>query len=72
MAPHQTWPRRLRPVIPSLLVALLAATGCSGAHGSSSTPAAPVGVFPATVTHEYGQTVVEEAPDDPGEDITAS
>ena len=63
MAPHQTWPRRLRPVIPSLLVALLAATGCSGASGSSSTPAAPAAVFPATVTHEYGQTVVEEAPE---------
>ena len=63
MAPHQTWPRRLRPVIPSLLVALLAATGCSGANGSSSTPAAPAAVFPATVTHEYGQTVVEKAPE---------
>jgi iron complex transport system substrate-binding protein len=63
MAPHQTWPRRLRPVIPSLLVALLAVTGCSGAHGSSSTPADPAAVFPATVTHEYGQTVIKEAPE---------
>ena len=31
--------------------------------GSSSGPAAPAAVFPATVTHEYGQTVVEEAPE---------
>ena len=61
MAPHQTLPRRLRPVIPSLLVALLAATGCSG--GSSPGPEAPVAVFPAVATHEYGQTVVEEAPE---------
>jgi iron complex transport system substrate-binding protein len=58
MAPHQILPRRLRPVIPSVLVALLAAVGCSG---PSST--APEGSFPATVTHEYGQTVVEEAPE---------
>src|SRR4051794_27016054 len=62
MAPHQTWSRRLRPVIPTLVVALLAATGCSGG-GSSSGPEAPPAVFPATVTHEYGQTVVEEAPE---------
>jgi iron complex transport system substrate-binding protein len=62
MAPHQTWSRRLRPVIPTLVVALLAATGCSGG-GSSSVPEAPPAVFPATVTHEYGQTVVEEAPE---------
>src|SRR3954451_18908704 len=61
MAPHQTWPRRLRPVIPTLVVALLAATGCGGG-GSSSGPPAPAAVSPATVTHEYGQTVVEEAP----------
>ena len=63
MAPHQTVPRRLRPVIPSLLVALLAATGCSGASGTSSTPATAALVFPTTVTHEYGQTTLEEAPE---------
>jgi iron complex transport system substrate-binding protein len=58
MAPHQILSRRLRPVIPSVLVALLAVAGCGG---PSST--APEGTFPATVTHEYGQTVVEEAPE---------
>ena len=63
MAPHQTVSRRLRPVIPSLLVALLAATGCSGASGTSSTPATAAPVFPTTVTHEYGQTTLEEAPE---------
>lgn len=62
MAPHQSFPRRLRPVIPSLLVALLAAAGCSGG-GSSAGPEAPVAVFPAVATHEYGQTVIEEAPE---------
>jgi iron complex transport system substrate-binding protein len=62
MAPHQFLSRRLRPVIPSVLAALLALTGCSGA-GSSSGPPAPEGTFPATVTHKYGQTVVEEAPE---------
>src|SRR3954464_15826794 len=40
MAPHQTWSRRLRPVIPTLVVALLAATGCGGG-GSASLPGAP-------------------------------
>lgn len=60
MAPHLTLSRRLRPVIPSVLIALLTVSGCSGASSSSS---APQGVFPATVTHQYGQTVVEEAPD---------
>jgi len=63
MAPHQTMSRRVRPVIPTLLVALLAATGCGGASGSSSAPEAPAAVFPATVTHEYGQTTLEEAPE---------
>ena len=63
MAPHQTMSRRLRPVIPVLLVALLAATGCGGASGTSSAPEAPVGVFPATVTHEYGETTLEKAPE---------
>ena len=62
MAPHLSSARRLRPVIPSLLAALLALTACSGA-GSSSAPPAPEGVFPATVTHKYGQTRVEEAPE---------
>jgi iron complex transport system substrate-binding protein len=62
MAPHHLLSRRLRPVIPSLVVALLALTACS-AGGSSSAPAAPEGAFPATVAHEYGQTVVEEAPE---------
>jgi iron complex transport system substrate-binding protein len=55
--------RRLRPVIPSLLVALLAVTGCGGASGQSSTPATAAPVFPTTVTHEYGQTTVQEAPE---------
>jgi len=58
MAPLQILPRRCRPVIPSVLVALLLA-GCGA--GSSST--APEGTFPATVTHRYGQTVVEETPE---------
>jgi iron complex transport system substrate-binding protein len=62
MAPHHLLSRRLRPVIPSLVVALLAVTGCS-AGGSSSTPAAPEGTFPATATHKYGQTVVDDAPE---------
>src|SRR4051794_9944145 len=62
MAPHHLLSRRLRPVIPSLVVALLALTACS-ASGSSSAPAAPEGTFPATVTHKYGRTVVEEAPE---------
>jgi iron complex transport system substrate-binding protein len=60
MAPHHLLPRRLRPVIPPLLVALLALTGCSGAFSDSATP---TGVFPATVTHKYGQTVVPAAPE---------
>lgn len=62
MAPHQTISRRLRPVIPALLVALLVATGCGGASGTS-TPEAPDAVFPATVTHEFGQTTIDEAPE---------
>jgi iron complex transport system substrate-binding protein len=62
MAPHQSLPRRLRPVIPSVLAALLALTACGGS-GSSSGPPAPEGTFSATVTHKYGQTVVEEAPE---------
>jgi iron complex transport system substrate-binding protein len=62
MAPHQTLPRRLRPVIPSLLVALLAATGCGGG-ASTAGPEAPTAVFPAVATHEYGPTVIEEAPE---------
>ena len=56
MAPHHLLSRRLRPVIPSVLTALLTLTACSGA-GS-----APAGTFPATVTHQYGQTVVEDSP----------
>jgi iron complex transport system substrate-binding protein len=63
MAPHQTISRRVRPVIPSLLVALLAVTGCGGASEQSSTTPTATPVFPATVTHEYGQTTVEEAPE---------
>ena len=63
MAPHQTISRRLRPVIPALLVALLAVTGCGGASGQSSTTPTATPVFPVTVTHEYGQTTVEEAPE---------
>ena len=39
---------------------LLALPACS-AFGSA--PDRPEGTFPATVTHEYGQTVVEEAPE---------
>jgi iron complex transport system substrate-binding protein len=62
MAPHHLLSRRLRPVIPSLVVAVLSLTACS-AGGSSSTPAAPEGTFPATATHKYGQTVVDEAPE---------
>jgi iron complex transport system substrate-binding protein len=62
MAPHHLLSRRLRPAIPSLVVALLALTACS-AGGSSSAPSAPEGTFPATATHKYGQTVVEEAPE---------
>jgi iron complex transport system substrate-binding protein len=62
MAPHQILPRRLRPVIPWVLVALLTLTACGGA-GSPTTPAAPEGTFPATVTHEYGRTVVQEEPE---------
>ncbi len=62
MAPHQTPSHRLRPVIPTLLIALLAATGC-GAGGTSTTPDAPAGAFPTTVTHEYGETTVEKAPE---------
>lgn len=63
MAPHQTISRRPRAVIPSLLVGLLAITGCGGASGQSSTPATAAPVFPATVTHEYGQTIVAAAPE---------
>ena len=62
MAPHHFLPRRLRPVIPTLLAALLTLTACSGA-GSSSAPPAPEGTFPATVTHKYGRTAVEETPE---------
>jgi iron complex transport system substrate-binding protein len=62
MAPHQTWHRRLRSVIPSALAALLVLTACGGS-GSPSTPPTPTGTFPATVTHQYGQTVVEQAPE---------
>ena len=57
MAPHHLLSRRLRPVIPSVLAALLTLTACGGA--GSTTPA---GTFPATVAHRYGQTVVEDAP----------
>ena len=49
MAPHHLLSRRLRPAIPSVVVALLALTACS-AGGSSSAPSAPEGTFPATVT----------------------
>jgi iron complex transport system substrate-binding protein len=63
MAPHQTTSRRVRRVIPTLLIALLAATGCGGASGSSSAPEAPAAIFPTTVTHEYGDTTIEEAPE---------
>jgi iron complex transport system substrate-binding protein len=63
MAPHQTISRRLRPVIATLLVALLAATGCGGASGQSSTQPTAAPVFPATVTHEFGETTVEDAPE---------
>ncbi len=62
MAPQQTLPRRLRSVIPSVLAALLVLTACGGS-GSPSTPPAPKGTFPATVTHQYGGTVVEQAPE---------
>lgn len=58
MAPPQALHRRLRPVIPSILAAVLLLPACS-----ASTPAAPEGTFPATVTHRYGQVVVEEAPE---------
>ncbi len=58
MAPPQTSFRRLRPVIPPILAAMLVLTACGG-----SAPAAPQGTFPATVTHRYGQVVVEEAPE---------
>ena len=63
MAPHQTLSRRIRPVIPTLLVALFAVTGCGGASGSSSAPEAPPVSSPATVTHEYGETTLEQAPE---------
>lgn len=57
MAPHQFLSRRLRPVIPSVLAALLTLTACGGASSSG-----PSGTFPATATHQYGQTVLEKAP----------
>jgi iron complex transport system substrate-binding protein len=47
--------------MPSVLAALLTLTACGGA--GSSTPPAPQGTFPATVTHQYGKTVVEKAPE---------
>ena len=60
MAPPQIPLRRLRPVIPAVVVALLAVAGCGG---GSSTPSTTEGAFPATVAHQYGQTVVDRAPE---------
>ena len=58
MAAHQTFSRHLRPVIPSVLALLLALPACSSASSG-----APEGTFPATVTHRYGQVVVDETPE---------
>jgi iron complex transport system substrate-binding protein len=49
-------------VIPSALAALFVLTACGGS-GSPSAPPAPTGAFPATATHQYGRTVVEQAPE---------
>ena len=59
MAPHQILSRRLRPVIPAVVAALLVLTACSSAGSGSGAPEA---TFPATATHRYGQTVVTKAP----------
>jgi iron complex transport system substrate-binding protein len=54
MAPYR--PAR-QPVMPLLLVALLALTGCGASSGLFA-----AGTFPATATHEYGTTVVPKSP----------
>jgi iron complex transport system substrate-binding protein len=61
MAPRRTPPRHRRTAVCAVVVALLALAGCG--RGAPPPAAGAEAVFPAAVTHEYGRTVVDDAPE---------